>query len=43
MEYLKGQKAIKFEMLNEVEELLRKTAARLVEGTLEDISLVEDD
>ena len=42
-DYLKGQKAIKFEMLNEVEELLRRTAARLVDGTLEDISVVEDD
>ena len=30
-------------MLNEVEELLRRTAARLVDGTLEDISVVEDD
>ena len=29
-------------MLNEVEELLRRTAASLVNGTLEDISVVED-
>ena len=43
VEYVKGQKAIKFEMLNEVEELLRRTAARLVDGTLEDISVSEDD
>ena len=29
-------------MLNEVEELLRRTAARLVDGTLEDITVFED-